>query len=513
MAALAAAVVAACALAAPAAAVTYAPNWTSLDSRPNPDWYDDAKVGIFIVGGVFSVPSWGDPKANGGASGEWFQSEWEIQKRPSYVEFMQQNYPPGFTYADFAAQLSYELFNASAWAELFVAAGAKYTAFLTKHHDGFTMWPSDTSFNWNSVDVGPRRDVTGEVSAAVKAAGMHLGLYHSMFEWLNPAFLADQAANFTTRAFPPKTLGELRDLVTRYQPDLLWSDGDWSAGDDYWQAPEFLAWLVNDSPVKDSVVFNDRWGKGNTCHHGSFYTCQDRYNPGTLQQHKWENAMTLDVHSWGYRRNAPASDYLSLAALLQQLVSTIAFGGNLLVNVGPAADGTIPVVMEERLRGMGAWLGVNGEGVYATAPWRAQNESAAAAYYTAAKAGGAVYVHLLAWPRGGALSLALPVPGPAASAALLAAGGALPVQVVQGAPGAPGLRLQLCVLGGACAGGGAARRATVRRPSRLYFLTHNTHTQTRASPRASPPARPAYEPNLCGTGSDAAWVVRLQGVE
>ena len=153
--------------------------------------------------------------------------------------------------------------------------------------------------------------------------------------------------------------------------------------------------------------------------------------------------MTLDAHSWGYRRNAPASDYLSLAALLQQLVTTVAFGGNLLVNVGPAADGSIPVLMEERLRGMGAWLGVNGEAVYATAPWRAQNESAASAHYTAAKApGGAVYVHLLAWPRGGALSLALPVPGAAAAAQLLARGGALPVQL-QGTPGAAGLRLQL----------------------------------------------------------------------
>jgi alpha-L-fucosidase len=375
---------------------------------------------------------------------------------------MDANYPPEFTYADFASQLKYDLFNATQWAELFVRAGAKYTVFLTKHHDGFTLWPSDKHFNWNSVDVGPRRDVTAEVSAAVKAAGLHSGLYHSLFEWLNPLFLEDQANNFTTRAFAANTMAELRDLVTRYEPEVIWSDGDWPAGDAYWQAPsEFLAWLANDSPVKDTVVWNDRWGKGDGCKHGSYFTCSDRYNPGSLQNRKWENAMTLDYHSWGYRRNAAAESYMPLAELLRQLVSTIAYGGNILINIGPAADGSIPVVMEARLLSLGGWLAVNGEGVYGTAPWRAQNDTAADAYYV--KKGGAVYAHLLAWPRAGALRLLAPVPGAGAAATLLAAGGGLPVQVAPAAGG--GVALQL----------------------------------------------PPYAPDLAGTGSDVAWVVRLDG--
>ena len=108
-------------------AAPFDPTWASLDTRENPKWYDEAKVGIFIVGGVFSVPSWGDPAA-GGASGEWFQHILQTDKRPSYVAFMKDNYPPGFTYADFAADLTYELFNATQWAELFVKSGAKYTA-------------------------------------------------------------------------------------------------------------------------------------------------------------------------------------------------------------------------------------------------------------------------------------------------------------------------------------------------------------------------------------------------
>ena len=492
--------------AATAHATRYDPNWDSLDTRPLPQWYDDAKVGIFIVGGVFSVPSWGDSAA-GGASGEWFEDFAFVEKKPSYLAFMQQNYPPGFTYADFAAQLQMNLFNATQWAQLFAAAGARYTAFLTKHHDGFTLWPSATSFNWNSVDVGPRRDVTGEVSAAVKAAGLHSGLYHSLFEWVNPEFLADQANNFTTHAFVDKTMGELRDLVERYQPDLIWSDGDWMAPDAYWQAPaNFLAWLVNDSPVADTVVFNDRWGKGITCHHGSFLTCQDRFNPGKLQNKKWENAMTLDRHSWGYRRNAPASEYLSFKELLQELASTVAYGGNLLINVGPAADGTIPVIMEERLLTLGAWLAVNGEGVYGTTPWRAQNETAASAYFVAAKppATAAVYVYLMAWPPSGALTLALPVATANTTAQLLVQGGSVAVQV-QGAPGTPGIKLQLCVRPPFCAFGEG-------RDSCCPPLTP-LRTATPLPPHALAPCRPTYTPNLCGTGTDVAWVLRLQNVQ
>ena len=206
-------------------ATTYDPNWDSLDTRVNPTWYDEAKIGIFIVGGVFSVPSWGEN--SGGASGEWFQDYWQIEKKQPYVNFMEENYPPNFKYADFAASLKYDLFNATQWAELFVNAGAKYTVFLTKHHDGFCLWPCAGKFNWNSVDVGPRRDVTGEVTRAAKAAGLHSGLYHSLFEWLNPLFLADQASNFTTRNFVSLTMAELKDLVVTYTPDLIWSDGDW----------------------------------------------------------------------------------------------------------------------------------------------------------------------------------------------------------------------------------------------------------------------------------------------
>jgi len=305
------------------------------------------------------------------------------------------------------------------------------------------MWPSATSFNWNSFDVGPHRDVFGEIANATRARGLRLGAYHSLFEWYNPLFLADQAANFSTRAFAAqKTIPELYDLVNKYSPELIWSDGDWVADDiAYWRSPEFLAWLVNDSPVRDTVVFNDRWGGQALCHHGSFYTCADRFLPSSLVGHKWENAFTIDTQSWGYRRDAPLSDYMTTAEVIATVVQTVALGGNALINVGPARDGTIDAIFADRLTGLGAWLGTNGEAIYGTTPWRVQNETAAATWYTAAKAGGAVFAIFTAWPAGGALHLALPVPSAALSAALLGAGAAACAPAT--AAGAPGVVVTL----------------------------------------------------------------------
>ena len=183
---------------------------------------------------------------------------------------------------------------------------------------------------------------------------MKFGLYHSLYEWFNPLWLSDKENNFTTSDFVNfKILPELHELIDLYKPEVVWSDGEWEAPDTYWKSKEFLAWLFNESPVKDTVVVNDRWGHETLCHHGDFYTCTDRYNPGILQPHKWENCMTIDKKSWGYRRNAPLADYLTLADLVKELVITVSCGGNLLMNVGPTKDGIIAPIYQERLRDMG----------------------------------------------------------------------------------------------------------------------------------------------------------------
>lgn len=171
--------VAAAAAGGGAAAPPYAPTWDSLNARPLPSWYDDAKIGIFIHWGVYSVPSFAPPGS--GQPAEWF---WHnlADNMTAYLDFVGGTEAPGFAYADYAPRFNAYFFNATAWAALFKAAGARYVVPTAKHHDGFCLWPSATAFNWNSMDVGPRRDLIGELAGAVKAAGLTFGVYHSAWE-------------------------------------------------------------------------------------------------------------------------------------------------------------------------------------------------------------------------------------------------------------------------------------------------------------------------------------------
>ena len=374
----------------------YQPTWESLDSRPLPAWYDAAKVGIFIHWGVFSVPSFG--------RGAWFWMAWRGEKNPEYVHFMEKNYRPGFTYADFAPQFTAEFYNPAQWAALFKKSGAKYVVLTSKHHEGFTLWPSKSAFSWNAVDVGPKRDLVGDLAAAIRnITDLHFGLYHSLYEWFNPLYLNDRATN-RSDFVSGKTIPELHELVSQYRPDVIWSDGDWEATPEYWTSKEFLAWLYNESPVKDSVVTNDRWGQGTRCKHGGTLTCRDRYNPGHLLKRKWENAFTLDRLSWGYRRELNLQDVMSIEEMLVQLAQTVSCGGNVLINVGPTHDGRIVPVFEERLTQLGEWLGINGAAIYESSPWSTQNDSLRGdVWYTARQ--GDVYAIALSWPEDGQLKL------------------------------------------------------------------------------------------------------------
>lgn len=385
-------VTAALALLVALAGAQYTPNWASLDTRPLPAWYDEAKFGIFMHWGVYSVPSWGNEE--GGASGEWYWWQLDGAKSPDYVRFHNASYGADFRYPQvcgatiaapqycasltrthylslshvlppqFAPMFTAELFNATEWAGILRDSGARYVVLTSKHHEGWCNWPAPVTgfdFPWDATATGPGRDLAGELTAAVREAGMHMGFYFSLLEWFNPLYVQDKLANFSTAAYVERImLPQLQDLVRRYEPAVLWADGHWEAGAEYFASPRFLAWLYNHSPVRDRVVVNDRWGKECGCKHGGFLTCDDRFNPGTLQTRKWENAMTLDRHSWGFRRNAPLEDFLSAGEVLAELVTTVACGGNLLLNFGPTREGTIAPIFQERLRQVGQWMKVRG---------------------------------------------------------------------------------------------------------------------------------------------------------
>uniref|UniRef100_A0A8R1HGR6 Putative alpha-L-fucosidase n=1 Tax=Caenorhabditis japonica TaxID=281687 RepID=A0A8R1HGR6_CAEJA len=290
------------------------------------------------------------------------------------VNFVEKNYKPGTTYADFAKDFTAEYFDPNAFVQAVQSSGARYFVFTSKHHEGFTMWPSKTSWNWNSVDIGPKRDIVGELRNAFKQTKIHFGLYFSQFEWFNPLFLDD--GKFNTTLYPEQvSYPQMIEIVTKYRPDVVWSDGEWDKSDDYWRAKDFLAWLYNSSPVKDDVVVNDRWGAGTMGKHGGFMTYSDHYDPGTLLARKWENCMTLDKHSWGNRRNMRASEVYTAYEIIEQIARTVACNGNLLLNIGPDMHGRIPPIFEDRLAEIGRFIDVHSEALFGTKPWIFQNDT------------------------------------------------------------------------------------------------------------------------------------------
>uniref|UniRef100_A0A8C3VXL7 Alpha-L-fucosidase n=1 Tax=Catagonus wagneri TaxID=51154 RepID=A0A8C3VXL7_9CETA len=346
----------------------YTPDWPSLDSRPLPAWFDEAKFGVFVHWGVFSVPAWGS---------EWFWWHWEAEKLPAYQNFMRENYPPNFSYADFGPQFTARFFHPDSWADLFEASGRRFLGFGKRAGRGLR--------------------------------NIHYGLYHSLLEWFHPLYLRDKKNDFKTQYFVrEKIMPELYDLVNRYKPDLIWSDGEWEGPDTYWNSTNFLSWLYNDSPVKDVVVVNDRWGKNCSCHHGGYYNCQDKFKPETLPDHKWEMCTSIDKMSWGYRRDMVLTDITSEYSIISELVRTVSLGGNYLLNIGPTKDGLIVPIFQERLLAVGKWLGINGEAIYASKPWRVQFEKNATSVWYTSK-GPTVYAIFLYWPESGILSLKSPI--------------------------------------------------------------------------------------------------------
>jgi len=193
------------------------------------------------------------------------------------------------------------------------------------------------------MDIGPKRDILGDLAIEVKKRvsphtgnRLKFGVYHSLYEWFSPMYQADKTTNFSTQHFVnTKTVAELYDLVEKYAPEIIWSDGEWEASSDYWKAREFLHWYSTKSSVSSTGVWNDRWGTDTLCKHGDFLTCTDRFNPGKLQNHKWEDAFTIDKTSWGLNRNASFTDYMTVKELVHTLIGVVAFNGNVLLNIGP----------------------------------------------------------------------------------------------------------------------------------------------------------------------------------
>jgi alpha-L-fucosidase len=346
----------------------YEASWESLNKRGIPEWFHQDKFGIFIHWGVYAVPSYAPVIPNSGDSyAEWYW--YRINKgQKDFKAFHDKNYGTNFLYPQFEQQFKAEMFDPKQWANVFKKSGARYVVLTSKHHEGYCLWNSpeaDRTWNrpWNAVTGTPKRDLLGDLTNAVRVQGLKMGYYYSLYEWFNPLYLQDKKRYVTEHMFP-----QFKDLVTKYKPSIIFSDGEWELTDTAWKSPELLAWLFNESPVAKEVVINDRWGKNTRAkNNGSTYTTSE-YGSGMDANVIWEESRGIG-HSYGFNRNEKLEDYKTSHDLILSLIDIVSKGGNLLLDIGPTADGRIPVIMQQRLIDIGNWLQVNGEAIYGTTAW------------------------------------------------------------------------------------------------------------------------------------------------
>ena len=338
-----------------------AQTWESLNQRGYPQWFSDAKLGIFVHWGLYSVPAYAGKEGYG----EWLYKGL-MSRDPGRMRamsyFADTSLPVREMYAQLTDHWHGELWQPQEWARLFREAGAKYVVLVTKHHDGYCLWDSPQQPDWNSTVSGPRRNIVADLTEAVRAEGLTMGFYYSLPEWSNPRHIwtvasADSTADYVDNYMVP----QFKELVSRYKPELIFADGDWDFSADQLRSVELIDWYYK--TVGPNAIVNDRWGRGTQ--HG-FRTPE--YSAGIADTTRpWAECRGIG-RSFGLNRNEDLDNYLTSTALIQHFCELVAHGGGLTLNVGPYADGTIPLIQQERLRDLGRWLQVNGEAIYGSRP-------------------------------------------------------------------------------------------------------------------------------------------------
>jgi alpha-L-fucosidase len=366
-------------------AQTATPTFANIYQRKIPAWFNEAKFGVFIVWGVYSVPGWA-PK---GQYAEWYGHR-SLDAGDAFQAYHNRVWGQDFTYDQFVPRLTGEGFDADAWTALIQKAGAKYVVTAANYHDGFAMYPTKYSVSkfgdhWNAFDRGPKRDVLGELETAGNARGLKMGIYYSLYEWWNPLYQHGPVEKYAREFLAPK----FKEVITRYQPPVIFLDGEWEHSYKDWHSDELANWLYTESPVKDEVVVNDRWG-WTRCQYGDYFSSE--YGGGDYPPtHPWQEDRGIG-NSYGYNRNEDAWDYNSRQTLVRLLSTVCANGGNLLLDIGPTADGRIPPIMQERLLQIGDWLGKNGAAIYGSSAspfWPRKFE-----WGVCTAKGGTVYLHV-----------------------------------------------------------------------------------------------------------------------
>ncbi|MCT4647996.1 MAG: alpha-L-fucosidase [Carboxylicivirga sp.] len=380
----------------------YEANWESVKTYPVPEWYRDAKFGIFIHWGPYSVPGWSD----GGDYSEWYSTM--MYRKPSFIKYHEANYGKlgEFGYKDFIPMFKADKFDADEWNKLFKYAGAKYVIPTAEHHDGFSMWDNPYS-EWNSVRMGPGFDFIARMEQSVRKNGMKYGIsYHRERHW---AFYTDCLNDYAedSKALPvileeikkvpaaadlygPFTLSEdfMKDYKARfvklcetYQPDFMWID-DAPCNSKHPEAPSVDRYMnkYHCEMITDYLNMSEQWGKPvywnnkkwtrNNYPEGCGVDEKDYLKNNKIREQIWQSSGGM-CHSYGYDRTEESADkYRTVDQLLETMIDVVSKNGNFLLDIGPKPDGTLSPLTIERLKGIGDWMQINGESIYGTRPFK-----------------------------------------------------------------------------------------------------------------------------------------------
>jgi len=353
--------------------------WKEL-SRDLPQWFRDAKLGIFIHWGAYSVPAWAEPTGELGAVDDatWFRhnpyAEWyfntiRFDDSPAR-EHHRKTYGDA-PYDDFLDSWRAEAFNPADWAALFARTGARYVVPTTKHHDGIALWDAPGTGTRNTVRRGPQRDLIAEIAAATRAAGLRFGVYYSGgLDWHITKHLpvldsheAVHGERPNDPAYAAYAYLHVKDLIDRYRPDVLWDDIEWpDAGKHDGSLGLFQLFRYYYDAVPDGVV-NDRWGDT----HWDYKTSEYQLNLANETANAWENCRGIGL-SFGYNQVEDTSHLLDGRGIVRHLADVVSRGGNLLLNVGPTASGEIPELQRRSLEQLADWMQVNSAAIHDTRP-------------------------------------------------------------------------------------------------------------------------------------------------
>ncbi len=324
-----------------------------IKDREYPKWFQDAKLGIFIHFGLYSIPSWSGKEQYA----EWFYKGL-ISGDSARINFQKNVFGEDFKYENYKDMFKAELFNADDWANLFYLSGAKYVLLTSKHHDGYCLWGSKYAKGWNSMETAPKRDFCQELTDAVRKKDMEMGLYYSLTEWTNPLYRWTQDTNITIDNYVNQHLiPQFKELVDKFNPSIIFSDGDWDHSYKDFHSDELVGYYYK--VVGDKAIVNDRFGKG--FNHGYL---TPEYSAGIVESERpWAECRGIG-RSFGLNRNETLESYKSSDEIIKHFVKLVSLGGGLTLNVGPSADGQIPLMQQERLLDLGSWLQTNKEAIY-----------------------------------------------------------------------------------------------------------------------------------------------------